>query len=118
MNRRQLLAALVGTPVVAASAMTLASEGDVVLAPGAVRIPVSVWDEGRGRRFSLTLLTKPWPLAGDRVRLDFQGLHLLGVVDRTEAESFNGRTGRCWYHVVGRVVSFEAPAVKPLVVKW
>jgi hypothetical protein len=117
MNRRQLLGALVGTPVVVAGAMAVASEGEIVLAPGAVRIPLRVWDEGDGRRFDLTLLTKPWPLAGDHVRLDFEDLHFLGVVDRTEAKQFH-TCSRFLYHVAGRVLSFEAPAVKRGVVRF
>ena len=105
MNRRELFHSLLATPA-AAAALAGAVGRDLVLAPGAVSVDLYVYDRGDGRIFGLQLLREPWPVCGDRVRLDFRDLHLVGVVEFTEATSFNGRDGRYMYHVHGRVLEF------------
>jgi hypothetical protein len=107
-NRRQMFRALLGTPLaVAAGAAVVPSVREVVVAPGSVSVDLRVHDRGEGRVFTMTLFQEPWPLAGDRVRFDYQTLHLVGVVEQTEAVPlFTGQSDRFLYHVNGRVLEF------------
>ena len=105
MKRRDVLKSIFGAPFVPAIIPT-AGGTDIVLVPGAVRIGLRVYDVGRGRAFDMTLLAKPWPSPGDRVRFDYKTLHLVGIVERTEAEPFHGGDN-ILFHVNGRVIEFR-----------
>ena len=106
MNRRQMFTSLLGAPLAAAAVTVASVGGELVLVPGAVQIDLHVYDTTEGRTFALRLLKQPWPIVGDRVRLDFERLHLVGVVEESVTQALY--KDRCVCDVIGRVLEFRA----------
>lgn len=109
MNRRDALKHAVGVPLSLAGVTAVTLAAPVTLESGSVRLDLSVFDHGDGVRFALTLLKKPWPKVGDRVRFEHQAMQLLGTVTGFSTESVRG-DDRVLYHVQGTVQAFDAKA--------
>lgn len=106
-DRREMLAALLAPALLARTSVGGRTPSVVVLDPGAVLVGMRVYDHGDGASFSLTLTTKPWPRVGDQIRFDYEGAHLLGTVQATEAEQITDGFDRFFYHVQGRALEFS-----------
>ena len=101
-----MLKALVISAPVGAIAYTSNAVREVVIEPAAVMLNLRVHGREQGQFFEMTLVRKPWPVVGERIRFDYQTFHLVGTVETTEAEPWK-YSDRILYHLVGHVIEFR-----------
>lgn len=109
MDRREAIAGIFGAPLAVAGVTAVKLSAEVTLQPKAVSSQMKVFDRGQGTKFTLTLYQKPWPVVGDRITFEYEGMHLVGRVTGFCTETVN-HSGRVFYHVEGDVESFDAKA--------
>ena len=114
-NRRQMFKSLLSAPLAVAGMTIVETGSEIVLRPGAVGTgDFRVYDlgDGIGRVCAMTLFEKPWPIVGDRVRLEFEDLRIVAVVAQTDMEPVGHLNDRFLYHINARVVEFDGRAVR------
>lgn len=111
MNRRDLIATLASRALALKGVEAVTLSTPVVLQPAAVMANAEIYNRGEGVKFQMTLLKKPWPIVGDDVTLEFDGIRIAGTVTEFSTEGIRG-SDRVFYHIRGDVTSWDAKSAK------